>query len=126
MTTEITDYTAYPLIARGGLVQLMYRPGQGAFHVALASNTDSPEWEAENLCRPFLRLPFEGPPTATSRPGSLTLTDGELTLTVRRCPMLHTVHITVTSPAPVALHCGSPRPVGGCGECSGIRAEGGA
>lgn len=102
----ITDYTVYPLVLRGGIVQLIYRSGQTAFHCAVASNTDVSEWEAENLCRPFLRLPFYNPPVATSRPGCLTLSDGRLTMDVRRSSALHTVHITVTSPNPVELHCG--------------------
>ena len=83
MATGITDYTVYPLVPKGGIVQLMYRQGESAFHVALASNTASAEWEAEVLCRPFLRLPFDRAPSAISRPGSLTLTDGKLTMTVR-------------------------------------------
>lgn len=106
MAADITDYTTYPLMPRGGLVQLMYRPGNPGFHCALASNVDNPEWEAESLARPFLRLPFDGAPDAVSRPGSLTLSDGQLSLEVRRSPVLHSVHVTVTAPVPVELHCG--------------------
>ncbi len=84
----------------------MYRPDEPGFHCAVASNVDNPEWEAETLARPFLRLPFAGAPSATSGPGSLTLSDGELTMEARRSPVLHSVHITVTSPVPVKLHCG--------------------
>ena len=106
MRTGITDYSTYPLMPRGGVVQLMYRPGCYGLLAALASNQDNPVWEAECLSRPCLRLPFSEPPRAHSRPGCLTLTDGELTLEVRRCPELHSAHVTVTAPAAVELYCG--------------------